>query len=113
VKLWLDAQLPPSLARELATRFDLEVVHVQDLGLTAAKDEAIFASARVADVVLLTKDGDFPRILARHGPPPRVLWLTVGNAGNRELADIVVRNWPRARQHFESGEALVEIRRPA
>lgn len=70
MKLWLDAQLPPVLASELRLQTGLDVVHVAELGLVTAKDEAIYAAAKDADVVLLTKDADFPRLLERLGPPP-------------------------------------------
>lgn len=113
MKLWLDAQLPPVLASELRLQTGLDVVHVAELGLVTAKDEAIYAAAKDADVVLLTKDADFPRLLERLGPPPRVVWITLGNSGNRELVETVLRSWARVLAHLERGESLVEIGRKA
>jgi predicted nuclease of predicted toxin-antitoxin system len=39
VKLWLDAQLSPRLARWVGERFDVDVTCVRDLGLRDAEDE--------------------------------------------------------------------------
>lgn len=60
---------------------------------------------------MVTKDSDFVRLLERHGPPPKILWITLGNVRNRELAQVVEQRWERVRAHFESGEPLVELGR--
>jgi predicted nuclease of predicted toxin-antitoxin system len=88
-------------------------VHVEDLGLLRARDAAIFAAARAADrsVALVTKDDDFPKLLALYGPPPRVIWVRCGNVHNRELCRIVSDAWTDAVALLEAGESLVEIRR--
>jgi len=101
VKLWLDAQLSPALAPWLRARFGLDVHAVRDLGLRDAEDVAIFQAARQAGAVILTKDADFPTLVERFGPPPRVLWLRCGNSSNARLRVLLDR-----------GERLVEISDP-
>ena len=61
MKIWLDAQLSPALARWMEDEFDVEnVFSVQlDERLRAAKDGEIFAQAKEADAVVMTKDRDF------------------------------------------------------
>ena len=84
--IWLDAQSSPLLAAWLNWKFDVQAVPVRDLGLRDAEDEEIFRAAKLAGVVILTKDADFPRLLDRFGPPPQVLWLTPsGNTSNERL----------------------------
>lgn len=83
--LWLDAQLPPALAPWLAERFEVTAAAVRDLDLRDATDRGIYAAARAAGVVVITKDRDFPALLAQFGPPPQVLWLTCGNTTNAHL----------------------------
>lgn len=73
MKVWIDAQLPPSLARVLSREFSIEASHVLDLGLAGSKDEAIFLAARAAGVIVVTKDSDFVHLLERYGPPPKIL----------------------------------------
>jgi len=111
MKLWIDAQLPPALARLFRETLHCAARHVEELGLLAASDEQISQAARIAGARVVTKDADFTRLLDRHGPPPQVLWLVVGNLGNAELHDIVTARWNSAAELFAAGEPLVEIRR--
>lgn len=116
LRVWVDAQLPPSLARWLAQEFGLEAAHVQDLGLLRARDPAIFTAAREEAgrrprVIVVTKDEDFVQLLERRGPPPQVVWVACGNVSNAELRRIVSTAWPRAADLLRAGEPLVEIRR--
>ena len=110
--IWVDAQLPPSIAKWVEARFGAAAVAVRDLDLRDAADIDIFRAARQADAVVLTKDADFSHLLAQHGPPPRVLWLTCGNTSNAKLQEILSRSLPEALALFEAGEALVQISGP-
>ncbi len=87
----------------------VEATHVADIGLLNATDGTIFAAARSADVILATKDVDFVQLLERHGPPPRVLWITCGNVSNLVLQALLRDAWPRASALFAAGEPLVEL----
>lgn len=109
MKVWIDAQLPPALARMLSQREGIEALHVSELGLVDSKDRAIFLAARAAEAVLVTKDSDFVHLLDHHGPPPRVLWITLGNVRNSELTQALDRRWAQVMAHFEAGEPLVEL----
>jgi len=110
VIVWVDAQLPPGIAGWLAERFGVECYAVRDLGLRDASDLEIFLAARAANAVVLTKDGDFVRLLDRRGPPPQVIWLTIGNTSNAALRAVLTTAWPRAQKYLSSGEPLVEVR---
>jgi predicted nuclease of predicted toxin-antitoxin system len=107
--LWLDAQLPPSLAAWIAAAFGVEARAVRDLGLRDAKDVPIFQAARAANAVVMTKDRDFIELLRRLGPPPKVLWVTCGNTSNARLRDILTRVLSAALALLARGEDLVEI----
>lgn len=107
--VWVDAQLPPALARWLRDLGESSAFHVADLGLLAAEDVEIFQKARSAEAVVVTKDSDFIQLQERHGPPPRIVWLTCGNRSNPFLKDLIVRSWPRIKELLAAGEILVEI----
>lgn len=107
--VWIDAQLPPALARWLRDLGESGAVHVEDLDLLRAEDREIFEAARQVEAVVVTKDNDFVQILERRGPPPQVVWVTCGNRSNPALKDLMVRSWPRVRELLAAGEALVEI----
>lgn len=109
MNLWLDAQLSPSLARWMSTELGVEATAVRDLGLRDASDPEIFMAARAADAVVITKDADFATLLERHGPPPRIVWLTCGNTSNARMREILEATWPAAHSLLEAGEKLVEI----
>ena len=109
MKVWLDAQLSPAIARWLSTQFGVEAVAVRDLGLHQAKDRDIFFKARAAGAVVVTKDHDFVVLLEAHGAPPQVLWITCGNTSNAHLQEILLGSWPRAAKLLAAGEPLVEV----
>jgi predicted nuclease of predicted toxin-antitoxin system len=79
------------------------------LGLRDSRDEEIFQAARAANAVVLTKDADFPLLLDRRGPPPKVLWLTCGNTSKRQLQILLEQALWTAIRLLEPGESLVEI----
>jgi predicted nuclease of predicted toxin-antitoxin system len=109
VTIWIDAQLSPLLGQWIKAHFGIQAIPVRELGLRDAKDIEIFRAAKEADVVVLTKDADFPHLLSQHGPPPQVLWLTCGNTSNAKLKTILTQTLPAALRLLSSGETLVEI----
>ncbi len=54
--------------------------HVTDVGLQRATDHEVWEHARRDDYLLVSKDSDFNDLAFVHGPPPKVVWLRVGNA---------------------------------
>jgi predicted nuclease of predicted toxin-antitoxin system len=78
--------------------------------LRDAKDSQIFAAAREANAIVLTRDDDFAILLERLGPPPRVLWVTCGNSSNEHLRQVLAATLPDALKLINAGEVLVEIR---
>jgi len=107
--LWVDAQLSSAIAAWLAQTYSLDVHSLRELGLRDAEDEHIFSAARAAHAVVMTKDADFLALLARHGPPPPILWITCGSTSNARLRDILTATLPEALAFLASGEPLVEI----
>ena len=107
--LWVDAQLPPSLASWLTDNFDAEALAVRDVGLRDARDREIFGAAAEAGAGVITKDGDFVHLLRHHEPRPQVIWITCGNTSNRRLEQILARTLPAALKLLAQGEPLVEI----
>ena len=110
--LWIDAQLSPALALWITQTFGIQAAAVRDLGLRDATDRDIFEAAGKAKAIVLTKDGDFVRLLDRFGPPPQVIWLTCGNTGNAHLRQILAQALPQAVTQLKAGERLVEISDP-
>lgn len=107
--LWLDAQIAPTLASWLRSRFGVRALAIRDLGLRDAEDAEIFAAAKAAEVAVMTKDSDFVQLLYRFGPPPQIAWLRSGNTSNARLKQLLLQTFPEVLRLLESGEPLVEI----
>jgi predicted nuclease of predicted toxin-antitoxin system len=79
VKFLVDANLPPALARWLASEGH-EAQHVSDFGMEGMSDRAIWARAREIDACIVTKDEDFILLQALDRAGPAIVWIRIGNA---------------------------------
>ena len=107
--IWLDAHLPPRLARWITERFGEPAQPLRDVGLREADDPDIWDAARRAGAIVLTKDADFDERVKRLGPPPHIIWLTCGNTSEEYLRNLLETQLPVALEMIRHGEALVEI----
>jgi predicted nuclease of predicted toxin-antitoxin system len=111
MKLWLDAQLPPALARWINDQeFGLAAIPIRDIGLRDASDRDIFFKARLAGSLVMTKDRDFIQLLNTEGPPPQIIWLRLGNSSNAALQAVLSTTLTKAIELLQDGETWVEIR---
>jgi predicted nuclease of predicted toxin-antitoxin system len=108
--IWIDAQLPPTLATWIIETFGMTALSLRELGLRDAKDTEIFEAAKQHDnVVVMSKDSDFVDLVCRLGAPPQILWLTCGNVTNRNLRELLMATLPEAIAQLQQGEIVVEI----
>jgi predicted nuclease of predicted toxin-antitoxin system len=107
--IWVDAQLSPRIARWITEHFPVTAAPLRELGLRDAEDEQIFAAARAANVIVLTKDCDFVELLERLGSPPKVIWLTCGNTSEAMLQELLSRHLATALGLLGGADNLVEI----
>jgi predicted nuclease of predicted toxin-antitoxin system len=77
--------------------------------LRDASDRQIFEAAKKAGVAVMTKDGDFVRLLDEEGPPPQVIWITCGNTSNARLKIILASTLTKTIELLGADERLVEI----
>ncbi len=85
MKLWIDAQLNPNLARWITESLKIEAYSLKYLNLNDASDKVIFMKAKEANAVVVTKDDDFVKLLYTLGPPPKIIWIKCGNTSNKEV----------------------------
>jgi len=57
----------------------------------------------------MSKDSDFLNLLDRHGPPPKVIWVTCGNTSNQRMRTILRQTLLPAVEMLEGSEIIVEI----
>lgn len=91
MKLLLDENLSRRLVPRLADVFP-GTAHVEDVELGAQEDTAIWAYAAREDFVIVSKDDDFRQLSLFRGPPPKVIWLTIGNAGTASIAELLLQS---------------------
>ena len=73
MKIWIDAQRSPALAAWINRTFeDIEAASVRAVDLRDALDHEIFRQARQREVVVMTKDSDFIKLVEEQGPPLRL-----------------------------------------
>lgn len=78
MNIWVDAQLPPTLANWLTNTLDLTALSLRELGLPDARAVETSEAARLAKAVIMIKDSDFVDLVCRLGRPPQILWPPVG-----------------------------------
>ncbi|MCE7980753.1 MAG: hypothetical protein DYG89_06130 [Caldilinea sp. CFX5] len=110
MKIWIDAQLSPTIAAWLTAEFGVEAKALRDLGLRDATDTEIFLRAKQETAVVMTKDIDFVDLIKRLGAPPQVIWLTCGNTSNARLRQILQKTLPQAITLLATGEPVIQIK---
>jgi predicted nuclease of predicted toxin-antitoxin system len=91
MKLLLDENLSPKLPSLLGDLFPGSI-HVRDCGLKGKSDQIIWDYAREHEFTLVSKDGDFYQRTLLFGPPPKLVWLCVGNCSRAELLNLLTRH---------------------
>ena len=111
MRFLVDAQLPPALARWLGEH-GWAAAAVRDVGLRDADDGSIRNFASTGGWVLITKDDDFVERSLDSIEDPHVVWLRIGNCTNQLLFAWLEPMLPEILRQLESGQRIVEVRRP-
>jgi predicted nuclease of predicted toxin-antitoxin system len=101
--LLIDENLPASLARGLPVAYS----HATEIA-PQPTDNELWMHARQRDWTLLTRDTDFFDRLMLEGPPPKVIWVRLGNIRKTELETLLLRLWPAICQLLTNAD-LVEV----
>lgn len=88
MKFLFDENLSPRLVELLAADFP-DCAHIETLGMRGVEDIAVWNYARENGYTIVSKDNDFRQRAFLDGPPPKVVWLTVGNAGTDLIASLM------------------------
>ena len=87
----------------------MNTVAVRDLGLRDSSDRAIFEAARIANAILISKDSDFVELVLKHGPPPKLIWVTCGNVSNAYLQTLCKSKLREATMLLDGTDDIVEL----
>lgn len=88
MKLLLDQNLSFHLVEPLQDAYP-DTTQVRLVGLEHADDRAVWEYARKHDFVIVTKDSDFHELSLLVGPPPKVIWLKVGNVPTSAVLELL------------------------
>jgi len=88
VRLLLDQNLSPALVDALRDVYP-DCLHVRSAGLSQALDETVWTYAAGEGFTIVTKDGDFSGRAFLFGPPPKVVWIQLGNCSTRAVETLL------------------------
>ena len=86
MRLLFDQNLSRHLVHRLAVEFPGSEP-VTDVGLDMATDVEIWEYAAEHALVIVSKDSDFRQLAFLNGPPPKVVWLRLGNVSTSEILE--------------------------
>jgi predicted nuclease of predicted toxin-antitoxin system len=111
VRLLIDANLSPRAASMLRSEGH-DAIHVGDIGLLGASDEAILTHAAASGQVIISADTDFGELLAVSGAskPSVVLLRSADHLTPDQQAMMLAANLPAVADELETG-AVVSIAR--
>lgn len=109
MRLLFDQNLSHRLVSLLADIFP-DSQHGRNVGLKEAEDAVIWDYARREGFVIVSKDTDFHQRSFLFGPPPKVIWVRLGNCSTRDVADLL-RKYVNdiERFHHDPVEALLVL----
>ena len=88
MRLLFDENLSARLVAAVADAYPGSA-HVVAEGLGGAPDERVWELAAAGGFVLVTKDEDFHRLSVLRGPPPKVVWIRLGNCATADVARLL------------------------
>ena len=89
-EIWLDGNISPIIAKWMSEFTGYPVKSAYTLSIQRESDLSIYKKARTqGNVILISKDSDFPEIINRLGPPPMLINLKIGNCKNKVLWEIL------------------------
>ncbi len=107
-RLLFDQNLSHRLVAALGDLFP-QSLHVRDVGLSRADDLSVWTYARDAGLAIITKDGDFNQMSFLYGPPPKVIWLRMGNCTTEQVLSLVRRGAAAITNFVDAAEEALFI----
>jgi predicted nuclease of predicted toxin-antitoxin system len=102
VRLPFDQNLSTALVR-LISDLHPGSLHVRGADLRRALDDELWTYAIEHDYAIVSKDQDFAERTLVEGPPPKVIWIRLGNCSTADVEELL-REYDRAVRAFASDE---------
>lgn len=104
MRFLFDENLSPDLVRLLSDVFP-ESVHVRDVGLKSADDPVVWQYAKENHLLIVSKDSDLHQRSFVFGPPPKLIWVRLGNCSTSDVERLLRRNFDAITIFEEDSEA--------
>lgn len=108
MKLLLDENLSPKLAARLRADFPGSS-QVELSGLKGSDDDVVWTYARDNGFIIVSKDNDFRQKAFLLGAPPKVVWLSIGNAGTASVEALLKQHRERILRFAEQPEEALLV----
>ncbi len=108
MRLLFDQNLSRTLVDRLRDEFPGSA-HVARVNLDEATDREVWEFAKSEGLVIVSKDSDFRQLAFLYGPPPKVVWLRVGNADTNTIHDHLVEHQAVIEAFVENDEEALLI----
>ena len=84
-------------------------MHAEECGLLNADDIEIWNYASKNDLIVVSKDSDFRHLSLTFGPPPKVIWVRVGNGGTVRVAELLNEHIAEVRDFATDPDAALLV----
>ena len=91
MKLLYDENISAKLVKLLINNFP-NSSHIDLLGMQGESDTTIWNYAKDNDFIIVSKDNDFRQRAFISEPPPKIIWLEIGNSGTKEICHLIEEN---------------------
>lgn len=91
MKLLLDENLSDRIVSRIIDLFP-DSTHVKAVALTESDDATVADWAKRHGFTIVSKDTDFYQRSVIHGPPPKFIWLRVGNCATSLIVELLRSN---------------------
>ena len=92
-QIWLDNNVAPIIGKWLKDEFGLNVKSAFSLQMQTASDIDMYLKAKEeGNIILISKDSDIADLINRHGSPPKLINIKIGNCTNRFLYSVLVKH---------------------
>ncbi|MFK5894312.1 MAG: DUF5615 family PIN-like protein [Pseudomonadota bacterium] len=88
MKLLFDENISAKLVKLLADQFP-DSSHIDLLNMQGESDTIVWDYAKCNNYIIMSKDNDFRQRAFVTGPPPKVIWLNVGNGSTKDINQLI------------------------
>ena len=108
MKLLFDHNLSHKLVGRLVDAFP-DSEHVRNVGLQDASDHAVWEYARSNRFAIVSKDEDFHQLSFLRGPPPKVVWVKLGNCTTDDVERVLRERWSDLLEFDDDADAAFTV----